>query len=326
MENGKSGPVSAACGASPSRRHALALMMGPWLPRTLASTDTDARDGVDAAGAPVRLAISESLLGDVNRNDARAAMQIWIRKMTQELSLVIDLKLLATTQEIVESARKGQLDAVALNVLEYRQIAEMLDSNQIVTAAGEAGAERYVILAKQNGGVRHLGDLKGRRLCVLKSPKMCVAPAWLFTILEEEHYGPAEQFFGSVTADSKPSRVVLPVFFGQAEACLTSQRGFDTMSELNPQVGRDLKVLAASPPLVVDFYIFRKNYQSLNREKVIRAISSLPSSAAGKQLATLFSFGGLTVRDSSCLTGVLSLLDRAERAHGKPAAGSGRGW
>ncbi len=32
-------------------------------------------------GAPLRLAISKSLVGDVNLNDARAAMQIWIKQM-----------------------------------------------------------------------------------------------------------------------------------------------------------------------------------------------------------------------------------------------------
>lgn len=256
MENGKPAPVSATHGTTSSRRRALALMLGAgrWLPGALAATD---------AGAPVRLAISESVVGDVNLNDARAAMQIWIKRMTQDLNLVLDVKLFVTTQQIVEGTRKGQLDAVAVNIIEYRQIAEMLDSSRIVNAAGSAGLEQYVILVKQNSGIRQLSDLKGRRLCTLKTPKMCVAPAWLFTVLEDGHYGPAEQFFSSVATDTKFSRVVLPVFFGQADACLTSKRGFDTMCELNPQVARDLKVLIGSPAMVVDFYIFRNNYQSM---------------------------------------------------------------
>ena len=62
---------------------------------------------------------------------------------------------------------------------------------------------------------------------------------WLSTILEEGHCGSSDQFFGSVTTDTKVSRVVLPVFLGQADACLTSKAGFDTMCELNPQVAKD---------------------------------------------------------------------------------------
>jgi phosphonate transport system substrate-binding protein len=292
------------------------LGAGRWLPGVLAAADGD---------APVRLAISESVLGDVNLNDARAAMLIWIKRVTQDLNLVIDLKLLDTTQGILDRTRKGQLDAIALNVVEYRQIADLLDSSQIVTAAGAAGLEQYILLAKQNGGIQRLGDLKGRRLCMLKSPKMCVASAWLATLLDEGHYGQSEQFFGSVIPDAKFSRVVLPVFFGRAEACLTTKRGFDTMCELNPQVARDLIVLATSPVMVVNFYIFRKNYQSGLREKVFRALSSLRASPAGQQLATLFQFNELTVRDASCLVSALSVLDTAERARGRRGAGGRKG-
>jgi len=286
-----------------------------WLPGALAAAE---------GGAPVRLAISESVMGEVNLNDARAAMQIWINRMAQDINLMIDLKLI-DTQAILDCARRGQVDALALNVVEYRQIADLLDSSQIVNAAGAAGLEQYVILAKRNGGIRQLGDLKGHRLCALKTPRMCVAPAWLFTILAEGHYGPAEQFFGSVATDAKVSRVVLPVFFGQAEACLASKRGFDMMCELNPQVAGDLTVLASSPALVVNFYIFRKNYERVQREKVIRAMSSLHSSPAGRQLATLFQFEELGVKDASCLASALALLDMADRAGRRPGAGSRKG-
>ena len=317
IENGKPVPVGEASGATRSRRHALALMLGSGccLPGALAAADTS---------APVRLAISESVVGDVNVNDARAAMLVWIKRLTDDLNVVIDPRLFSTTQEIVERTRRGQLDAVAVNVIEYRQIADLLDPNQIVASRGAAGPQQYLILAKQGSGIGQLGDLKGRRLCMLKTPMMCVAPAWLYTLLEEGHYPPAEQFFAAVVTDAKFSRVVLPVFFGQADACLTTKRGFDTMCELNPQVARDLKVIASSPLLVVNFYIFRKNYQSPNREKLIKAIMNLPGTVAGRQLMTLFQFDDLGVRDASCLASSLSILDAADRARGKRGAGSGK--
>src|ERR1035437_4253823 len=318
MENCQPAPDSEARDAIRSRRHALALMLGAG--GCLAAA-LEAADG----GASVRLAISETVVGEVNLNDARAAMLVWTKRLTEDLNVVIDPKLFNSTQEIVDRTRKGQLDAMAVNVIEYRQVADLLDSSQIIGAAGAAGLEQYLILVKQNSGIRQIGDLKGRRLCTLKNPKMCVAPAWLFTILEEGHHGPAEQFFGPVVTDSKFSRVVLPVFFGQVDACLTTKRGFDTMCELNPHVARDLKVIAGSPLMVVNFYIFRKNYQGVNREKLIKAILSLPNTVAGRQLATLFQFEDLGVRDASCLGSVLGVLDAADRYRGRRGAGGRRG-
>lgn len=317
MESGKPAPVRETSRATSSRRHALALMLAACR-RLPAAVDAD-------GGAPLRFAISETVVTDVNLNDARPAMQIWIQRMYRELNVVMDPKVINTTEEIQDRARKAQLDAVALNVIEYRPIAELLDSSQIISSAGAAGLDQYLILVRHNSGIAQLSDLKGRRLSTLKNPKMCLAPAWLQTILEEGRHGPAEQFFGTVVTDAKCARVVLPVFFGQVDACLTTKRGFETMCELNPQVARDLKAVASSPAMVVNFYIFRKNYRSVNRERLIRAFLSLRASPAGGQLAALFQFDELTVRDASCLAPALAVLDAADRARARRGAGGRKG-
>jgi ABC-type phosphate/phosphonate transport system substrate-binding protein len=320
MGTRKPAPSSGTRGAASSRRHALALMLGAWhwLPRALAAAD---------AGAPVRLAISESMVADVNLNDARAAMAIWLKRMMVDLNLVIEFnpKVFDTTEEIVRRARSGQLDAVALNVVEYRQIADVLDPSQIVGESGAAGMEQYLLLAKRNSGIQHLGDLRGRRLYALKAPKMCVADAWLSTLLDEGHLSPSEQFFGSAITDTKVSRVVLPVFFGQADACIATKRGFDTMCELNPQVVKDLTVIASSPAMVLCFHAFRKNFHGVSREKFSGVFFNLGTSAAGRQLATLFQFDDLTLRNGSCLASALSILDAAERVRNRQGAGSRKG-
>ena len=320
IENRKPAPVGETRSATSSRRHALALMVGAWrwLPGALAAADP---------GAPVRVAISETLVADVNTNDARAAMAIWIKRVMVDLNVVIEFnpKVFDTTEEVLRRARSGQVDSVALNVVEYRQIADVLDPSQIIAGAGEAGPEHYLLVAKRNSGIQHLGDLRGRRLCALKAPRMCVAPAWLSTILDEEHFGPSEQFFGSMITDTKASRVVLPVFFGQADACLTTKRGFDTMCELNPQVAKDLTAIASSPAMVLCFYAFHKNYHGVNRERFVKALTGLRASVAGRQLATLFQFDEMAVADASCLAGALAILDAAERARGRRGPGSRRG-
>jgi phosphonate transport system substrate-binding protein len=290
-----------------SRRSVLALMPGAWfwLPGALAVADGE---------LPVRMGISDSQMVEVNLNDARAAMQIWVNRMNNDLKIPIDRSgnLIYTSQEIIEKVRRGELDAVALNILEYRQVADLLDSSQIISPAGVAGLEQYLVLVKRNGPVQSLADLRGRQLRMLTVPKMCVAPAWLFMLLEERHLGAPEQFFGALTTDAKASQVVLPVFFGKADACLTLKRSFDTICELNPQVAKELSVLAISPAMIVGFFIFQKNYRSLNREKVINALSGLRASPAGQQLNTLFQFDVLEVRGAGCLSAALGILDAAD--------------
>jgi ABC-type phosphate/phosphonate transport system substrate-binding protein len=273
------------------------------------------------------MAISESMVVDVNLSDARAAMQTWIKRLQSDLhvSIEIDAKVFSSTEEIVRLVRRGELDAAALNIVEYRPIAEFFDANEIFVGAGASGPDEYLLLVKRDGAYKRLSDLRGRRLCISKAPKMCAAPAWLETLLDDERLGVADAFFGSITAETKISRVVLPVFFDQADACIASRRGFATMGELNPQVERSLTPIATSATLVTCFYAYRKNYRSAGRETLINVHKSLLSSAAGRQLATLFQFDELTVRDTGCLASSLSILDKADRRRMKARPGGRKG-
>ena len=288
-----------------SRRHALALMLAG------AGLGSAAPDNP----SPMRLAISDKLIADVNLNDARAAMLIWIKRICQDLNVVIDNdpRVFDTTKEILNRLRAGTLDTVAINAVEYWQMADLLDGRQIVAQADPWAQVQYVILAKRNSGIVKLSDLRGRRLAMLTAPRMCVADAWLTTILHEENLGPAGQFFGSVSTDTKAFQVVLPVFFGKVDACLTMKQAFETICELNPQVKKDMVVIASSPSMVVNLYTFRNGFQSVYREKLIKALSNLSSSAAGRQLALLFQFEQLAARDSSCLASSQHLLEKADR-------------
>lgn len=269
----------------------------------------------------VRLAISESILGEVNLTDARLAMRLWIKLMGKDLNVVITPKLFSNSQEIHDRARRGELDAIALNVIEYRHIADLLDTTQIISAGGSAGHEQYLLLVKQESGIRRIEDLKGRRLYLLKSPRMCLAMDWLSNTLEAAHLGPKDRFFPAILEDAKFSKVVLPVFFGQADACLTTKQGFDTMCELNPQVGRALKAVASSPAMTLNIYIFRKGYHLPDRAKVIQAIAGLRGTVSGRQLATLFQFDELIVQDGNCLAAALGILRRADQHRGRQGRG-----
>ena len=298
-----------------SRRQALATIFAGALliPRTLSGADPD---------APIRLAISDSLVADVNLNDARAAMLIWIKRISRELNVVIDYdaRVFNTTKEIFDRVRGGVLDAVAVNAVEYWQIADLMDPKQIVVQAGAAGLVQYAILARKSAGIAQLVDLRGRRLTVLKAPGMCVADAWLTTILSDGNLGPVGPFFGSVTSDTRPFQVVLPVFFGKADACVTTTQAFETICELNPQVAKDLVVVARSPAMVVNLYAFRRNFPVVRRERLINALSSLSSNQAGRQLAMLFHFEELVARDGGCMADSLALIERAERLRRQSAA------
>lgn len=273
--------------------------------------------GVSAAEPePVlHLALSETLVGEVNINDARATMQIWIRIIAQEMKLKVETEagIFDNTETILRKVRSGAVDSVAMNVVEYRHVAALLDPSQIVVQS-DGGDQRYVLLCGVGNGVESLKDLRGKRLMLLNTTRMCVARAWLTTLLAEDKLEPAERYFATVMTEEKASKAILPVFFGKAEAAITTARAFHTMCELNPQVGKKVRILTTSPEVVTTFYAFRKGFRGPLRERVVAALSGLKNTTAGRQMMALFQFESLLVRDGSCLKPSVALLETAERA------------
>jgi len=131
--------------------------------------------------------------------------------------------------------------------------------------------------------------------------------------LLQHQLGLAAQFWGRTTEATKLLRVILPVFFRQADACLVTLKGFETMSELNPQIGRQLRILAKSEAVVPSLFCFRGDYLSPNREKILQEVSRLNQTPAGLQTLTLFQTEQLFISDPAALASSCALLDLHRR-------------
>jgi phosphonate transport system substrate-binding protein len=114
---------------------------------------------------------------------------------------------------------------------------------------------------------------------------------------------------------------VLPVFFRQADACLVTRLGYATMCELNPQLAKQLRILAESPKLLTSFLAFHKDCPPETRRKFRAAVTELHKSVVGRQALMLFGSTRLVPVDISALRTSLELLHAYERLPGKAPLG-----
>lgn len=270
----------------------------------------------NADPAPVRLAISETSVVGVNSGDAQAAMKVWARRIAEKSNLNIELnsKVFSSTAEILDMIRHQIVDAVVINTEEYRQASVYLDTREVVVKADPA-EHQHVLVAKAGGRIRSIDDLRDASLILTASDSAFMAWAWLGTVLAGKRLPRAEAFFRSVTRASKPTQAILPVFFGQAAAGITTKRNFLMMCELNPQLSEQLTPLLTSPELVHSIHVFLKSYAGPFRKQLLALLSSLPDTAAGRQVMTLFKTQGLAMRSGDCLQAAVVTLETYERLH-----------
>jgi phosphonate transport system substrate-binding protein len=262
----------------------------------------------------IRVAISESLFGDVNQNDARAAMSVWIRRLKEQLFLPADLEadLFVTFPSISAQLRSGIAQSVAISAVEYWKLRPLLDPTTVVVAEHQE-EPRYLLISRRGKGVESLADLMGKRLLVQSNPQTCLAAPWLHILTQPLRQRTAGKFFGEVSLWKRPQQVVLPVYFGQADCGLVLESAMQSLTELNPKLSRDLLIVATSPPLEPGAYAFGVACPRAYRDALANALAALSAHESGKLVLSLFQVRGFRQQHTSVLNGAMKLIDEAVR-------------
>lgn len=262
------------------------------------------------------LAVSETVAGELNGNDASAGMKAWADVVARQTDLRVEPEL-CTSAELLRKVRNRQVDAFSINILEFVRVARYVDPTLVIEESDATGGQEYLLLVHQASGIRSLADLRGRSLVLYQNKRTCLGRIWLDTLLASAHLGAAATFLGRVDSSPKLSHVVLPVFFRQTDACLVTRPGYATMCELNPQLAKQLRILAESPKLVTTLLAFDRDSSPETRRKFRVAITELHNSVVGRQALMLFGTAHLVPADISALHTSLELLHAYERLPGK---------
>ena len=89
------------------------------------------------------------------------------------------------------------------------------------------------------------------------------------------------------------------------------------MVELNPQLGKQLRVIATSDEIVPTIFAFRADYDSPFKSQLIAAVTDLRSSVAGQQVLTIFQSDGMSQYPVSHLQSALDLIAAHARLGGE---------
>lgn len=236
---------------------------------------------------PFRLAVSESLMTGNNRGDVRAVLKALLKTVAVERGMHFDSEphMMSSVSAMAEFGRNNSVDMFCLLTSEFWHLRQKLAFDSFLGIVNNGRiTEEYVLVIHQDSGMARLDQLKGGAILMLNDVKSILARIWLNAVLMRSGLKPAAGFFKTVTLDINLSKVVLPVFFKKADACLITRDGFALMEEMNPQVGSKLKIIAASEPLVPWVFAMRAENTSPYREDILEAISKLDAFPAGRQV------------------------------------------
>lgn len=260
------------------------------------------------------VAFTPGMFAGVQVNDAKAAMDVWARTVASShgLDLTTSVEIYDNVEALGQAMDAGRAHVVVLSVGEYRRLRRPQFGSIMLGARRGRHQEEFLLLVRA-GRFQRVPDLRGRTLTTLEGTGHDMSLAWIDSVLLGEGLASAREYFGTVTSVSKPARAVLPVFFEQRDACLTTRYGFELMVELNPQLGTGLTVVASSPPMVHSLVVFDRRFSPANRDRVVMSLLALHESPRGQQVLSLFGLDRLVEGTPADLAPALELLARVDR-------------
>jgi ABC-type phosphate/phosphonate transport system substrate-binding protein len=270
----------------------------------------------------LRIAISDSLVGNLNPNDARAALLVWIDRTAKLMNVPVTLtaSVFEPYQAIAQKLDNGQLDAAALNAVEYWRLMPKLDQS-LIAVPTYAGGSHIQLLARRSAGRKGIADLKGCRLLVHDNARMSAATAWLHTLTHKHGLGDPADHFSRMEFEPRPQKVALPVFFGHADACLILEPVVSSLLELNPKMAQELVSIETSPELLSGAYGLRPGASPMARQALMGSMDQLDTNAAGRQMLAIFQMTALRAEPGSRMDSTVGVIREAVRLGWKDLAG-----
>ena len=227
----------------------------------------------------------------LEEEEAKNVLKIWVDRVygpnfpdcVTRIGIVDDI---AEMERAIQGKKVDVISTLSDDFVRLRDSAPIRPV--MLVARGGSVYQEMVLLVRRDSGLRQLKDLHRKKAVLTGEEGRMIHMLWLETMLMREGYRTSRDFFSSVREVSKPSQAILSVFFGQSDACLASRFAFDLATELNPQIGREMVVLAKSAGMAIGVVSVRSDFEPKKRDTLIASLESMEASPAGRQLLNIF--------------------------------------
>jgi hypothetical protein len=199
----------------------------------------------------------------------------------------LHLDFLARDADLADTIRTKQYDVIATTGLDYLELMKQIRLRPLaILSKTDQPVGAFMLITDKNKTLDTLKKIPERTLILEAGGRGDIAKLWMDTLLQARGLPKHNLFFDILRTGNKPSRILLPVFFGQADACIVSEDAFEVMSELNPQLKEQLVVQQRSPGFVNLLISATDRLEDWARDIVIEETERMNTSPDGQQILT----------------------------------------
>jgi len=231
-------------------------------------------------------------LSGISPTDAQVGIEMNLERLSNTINpdFKVAIEFLKDIKSTVAMIRQRKAHVLIITGIDYLLLRKVTGVTPLVVASklADSPLESYVLLARKGVTLADLVALQRRRLVVDSSNPYDIGRIWLETVLSDNGIAPIVQTFTDLEVANKAMRTVLPVFFGHADACLVLKSAYETMVDLNPQIGEQLHVLVQSPGFIKNLICIVDYLDPILVSQMDETIREMHTTDTGQQVLVIF--------------------------------------
>ena len=233
---------------------------------------------------------SSNLFRGFNIYDARAAASILENAIVKQGAKFYKTEAVKIDDpnDISHLIMMKKLDFISMTSIEYLEIrGDGYLYPFVAPVAKDSVLNRLLLLVNQDSNISSIKDLRGKSISTSSEyyENYKLPTIWLKYLLWKNKIKDGGNFLGNLKVSSNPSLIANEVFFKTTDACIIYESEFETLKELNPQIGEKLVVMETSIPYITDVGCYTINCKNSSQLKDILEVTySLNSNLYGKSL------------------------------------------
>jgi hypothetical protein len=230
-------------------------------------------------------------ISEINFSEAKIAMKLWIDEVSTSNDINAEIMFFKTFDAFYEAYLTQKVESVFLSPYTYLKYSDQIDRHfyygwsKLFNASSKN--TRYYLVASQkadaNKKVKSIALFKDDHLAKMIADTMILN----HTLLHKD-----KNFEFDLI--QKESKVLLTTFFNKNDYCIVREEIWNIALDLNPQVGKHLKIIAKTEKIFFSLISLISNEMPPQlREAYLQTIKNLDKTKTGRQLMRLFRFRGV---------------------------------
>ncbi len=241
-----------------------------------------------------RFAISDQVLFEINVNDAKMALTFLVDKYveSEEIDYNSEMNMFSDLDKLILNHSEKPFEIIFLLSSQYLYLRNKIELTPFVASSRRDNPfTSYVIVVKKDSGVNNLKDLLSKKVDYYSNPKLefSITLKLLKRLCDIEFNKPPDKAFTTIEPRENAQTALLNVFFEKIDVCLIEKYHYEIISELNPQIKKQTKVLYESEEFITGLACFTP--YSREKELFLEKTVTMHETVYGKQFMDVFKIG-----------------------------------